>query len=453
MAARAQLIDPLAPETPLPEGLPPRPSLPRWQMSFGFMLWPTRFLEECWRTCGDWFTLRPTRERILAVTVDPGVVREVFQGDPERLRAGEGNVVLEPLLGTGSVLLLDGREHMRHRKLLLPPFHGERLRGYGEVMREVAEHHVGRWPRGRRFGVLASMQDVTLEVIVRTVFGVRDAERERPLGPALRRVIDVVGSRRRVLGLALTQGRGGPLSPWGRFLEHRRQADELLFDEIARRRARAESEHGTDVMSLLLAARDEDGEPLSDQEIRDELMTLLVAGHETTATALAWTLERVTREPRVLQRMVSERRAGGEEYLDAVIKETLRLRPVVPAVARRLAEPMEFGPYRLPAGVHIAPSIYLLHRRPDLYPDPEAYRPERFLGDAAPGTYEWIPFGGGVRRCLGAAFAQYEMKIVLQTVLDHVAVRPAPGRRPEGTVRRAITFAPSRHGRVVVDGV
>ena len=428
--------------------LPPRPDLSRFQMTAGFMLTPTRFLESCHERMGDYFTLQPQPGRTLVVTVDPEAVKTVFSGDPDVLRAGEGNIVLAPVLGSGSVLLLDGAEHLRHRRMMLPPFHGERMRAYGDAIAEVAEERIARWPRGRAFPALPEMQAITLDVIMRAVFGLDDPARRRAIGAPLRRLLDSVGTRGRVLLLALTSGRTGRLSPWARFARVRREADAVLYEEIARRRADSGAAEGDDVFSLLLAARDEDGEPLTDAELRDELMTLLIAGHETTATALAWALERLVRTPAVLQRLLEEERAGDDAYLDAVIKETLRLRPVVPAVVRRLRAPMTFGGWDLPAGVHISPSIYLLHRRPDLYPDPLAFRPERFLDDDAPGTYAWIPFGGGIRRCVGASFAQFEMKVVLRTVLRSVGVRAAAGRR-EGVIRRAITFAPSRGARIV----
>ena len=431
-------------------GLPPRPDLSRLMMGVGFMVTPTRFLDACHARCGDWFTLRPARDRVLVVTADPAAVKQVFTGRPDLLHAGEGNVVLAPILGSGSTLLLDGAEHLRHRRLLLPPFHGERMRGYETLMAEVAERHVAAWPRRRRFAVLPSMQSITLEVIMRAVFGVDDRDRRELIGAPLRRLLDMVGSRRRVLLLALTAERTGPRSPWARFAAARDEADALLYDEIRARRADPDGASGDDIFSLLLAARDEDGNALTDSELRDELMTLLVAGHETTATALAWALECLVRRPSVLDRLIDEERAGSGNYLDAVIKETLRLRPVVPAVVRRLQAPMEIGGWQLPAGVHIAPSIYLLHRRPDLYPDPLAFRPERFLGPDPPGTYEWIPFGGGVRRCLGASFALFEMKVVLRTVLRSARLRSTPRRRAEGVTRRAITFAPSRGARIAV---
>jgi cytochrome P450 len=429
--------------------LPPRPDLSRFQMNVGFMLTPTRFLDSCHRRMGDYFTLRPAADRTLVITADPEAVKQVFSGDPNLLHAGAGNIVLAPLLGSGSVLLLDGPEHLRHRRMMLPPFHGERMRAYGETIADVAERRIARWPHGRAFPALPEMQAITLEVIMRAVFGFDDAARREAIGGPLRRLLDSTANRWRVVLLALTSGRTGPRSPWTRFAEARREADALLYAEIARRRANPDAGGGDDIFSLLLAARDEDGEPLTDAELRDELVTLLVAGHETTATALAWALERLARTPAVLERLVDEERGGDDAYLEAVIKETLRLRPVVPAVVRKLQAPMTFGGWDLPAGVHIAPSIYLLHRRPDLYPDPLAFRPERFLGDDAPGTYAWIPFGGGIRRCVGASFAQFEMKVVLRSLLRSVGLRAANGRRTEGVTRRAVTFAPTRGARIV----
>lgn len=449
MEAAAQTLSAPVTATTLPSGLPPRPPLSKFAMNVGFMLTPTRFLDRCHATCGDYFTLLPEPDRVLVVTADPEAVRQVFTGDPNLLYAGEGNVVLAPILGPGSTLLLDGEDHMRHRRLLLPPFHGERMRHYGEMMAEVTSRHVAAWPRGHGFASLPSMQAITLEVIVRAVFGVDDRQRRQPFGPPLRRLMDMVGSRRRVLMLALSANRSGSRSPWARFLAARREADMLLYEEIRARRADPSAAERDDILSLLLAARDEDGNALTDEHVRDELMTLLVAGHETTATAMSWTLERIVRHPEVLAALVAESEVGGDEYLDAVIRETLRLRPVVPAVARRLKAPMTFGPWDLPAGVNIAPSIYLLHRRADLYPEPERFRPERFL-QRPPGTYEWIPFGGGVRRCLGASFALFEMQTVLRTVLRDTELKRSGRSAPEGVTRRAITFAPSRGGRIVI---
>jgi cytochrome P450 len=350
------------------------------------------------------------------------------------------------------VLLLDGREHLRQRKLMLPPFHGERMRRYGELMTEVAERHVARWPDGRPFAVHRSMQAITLEVILRTVFGIEDARRVEELGAPLRRILDGLGRPAQLLALQFTSSQHPRArSPWGRLRTLMAPVDAMLLDEIRARREGLGGEERDDILSLLLAARDEEGRPLTDAELRDELMTLLVAGHETTATALAWTLERIVRHPDVLARLYDEHAAGGDEYLDAVIKETLRLRPVVPAVVRLLRAPVRFGEWLLPEGVHIGPSIYLTHRREDLYPDPTAFRPERFL-ERSPGTYEWLPFGGGIRRCLGASFALFEMKVVLGTILERVRLQ-ADERASERVIRRAVTFTPAHGGRVAVQHV
>jgi cytochrome P450 len=386
--------------------------------------------------------------RTTVISSDPGAVKTVFTADPDHLLAGRNNVILRPILGDHSVLLLDGREHLRHRRLMLPPFHGERMQAYAETMREVAEREVAKWPQEELFAVQPSMQAITLEVILRTVFGLRDAERVERVGTPLRRVLDATASQPRLLALQMTSSEDPHrLSPWGRFNTLVAAADRVVYDEIEARRAEP-GEHD-DVLSLLLAARDEEGQPLTDLELRDELMTLLLAGHETTATALSWTLERLVRHPATLARLRAEHRAGETDFLDATIKESLRLRPVVPAVGRYLTAPLEIGGRTLPADIHLNLSIYLLHRRPDLYPDPDAFRPERFLERPA-GTYEWIPFGGGTRRCLGASFALFEMRIVLQAILDRVALRPesAPG---EGVGRRAVTLVPKRGARIAVE--
>jgi cytochrome P450 len=428
--------------------LPPRPALSPWMMRFGFVFRPTQFFEEAQRRTGDYFTLEPERGRLMVATADPEAVKQVFTGDPDLLHAGEANYILAPVLGRRSVLLLDGPEHLRQRKLMLPPFHGERMRGYVRAMREAADWHIAGWPRNRSFSSLPSMQAITLDVIMRVVFGIHDERERERLSKPLRAQLDMVGNRLTVLLLFLfssTDGSGGPRGPWVKVAALRREADKLIYEQI---RSRREDPHGTepnDIFSLLLAARDEEGQSLSDGELRDELMTLLLAGHETTATAMAWTLERIVRHPEVLARLREE---PDGEYLDAVIKETLRLRPVVPAVARKLMAPMEIGGWQLPAGVHIMPSIYLLHRRADIYPDPNTFRPERFL-ERQPGTYEWIPFGGGIRRCLGASFALMEMNVVLGTIFRTVELKPSR-TGGESVARRAITFAPNKGGRIAL---
>ena len=426
------------------KGLPPKVELPRVVFMTRFMLHPDKLLDKAYRDHGDFFHFVTPLERTMCVTANPDTIKQVFRGDPEIFRAGEANAMLGPLVGPHSTLLLDGAEHLRHRKLLLPPFHGERMREYGELMAEVAERHVSTWPKDRPFSAIESTQAITLEVIQRAVFGIEDGGRLDHVARLLRAVLDPMANRWQMLTLMLAPSSWGPRSPWGRFRQRVREADAAIYEEIRARRADPEAAERGDIMSLLLQARDEDGEPLSDKELRDELVTLLVAGHETTATSLAWTLERITRNPEVLARLEDD---SDGDYLDAVIKESLRLRPVVPAVARQLAEPVELGGYELPAGVSIVPSIYLTHRRPDIYPEPLAFRPERFI-DNPPSNTEYLPFGGGVRRCLGASFAQFEMKVVLGAILRHARVS-APDSRAERVTRRSITFAPSSGGRIV----
>jgi cytochrome P450 len=334
---------------------------------------------------------------------------------------------------------------MAQRKLLLPPFHGKRMQAYREVMAEVARNEIDSWPTDRPIQMRPRMQAVTLEVILRAVFGVDEGERLSPLRDELRGALEVISDRRRAIFLVML----GPkrirrYPPFRRMMEG---VDRLLYPVIEARRAAPDLAERDDILSLLLQARHEDGRPMSDTELRDELMTLLVAGHETTATGLSWAIELLARHPEALARLESEVTDGGDEYLDAVIKETLRLRPVIALVLRRLVEPMEIGGRVLPAGVSVAPSIYLVHRNPDVYPEPERFRPERFI-ERPPGTYTWIPFGGGVRRCLGAAFAEFEMAVVLKEIVGRRRLRSVGGQ-PEHSVRSTITNVPSRGAEVV----
>ena len=404
-------------------------------------------MSDCARRYGDMFTLRITNEGTWVLVTDPDAIKQIFTGDPRLLHAGEANVVLLPLLGSHSVLLLDEDAHMAQRKLMLPPFHGQRMRGYEQTMAEVAAGEIERWPTGVALSVWPSMQAITLEVIIRTVFGVTDEARLRRLADALRSSLSWTMEPRRMAMLALLGPRR--LAEHARFQRAIEPTNELIIEEIRSRRDAPDLDQRDDVLSLLLQARHDDGSAMTDQELRDELMTLLVAGHETSATALAWALEALARHPAALRRLREELDAGADSYLDAVVQEILRLRPVIALVLRRLTEPMEIGGRLLPAGVNLAPCIYLLHRRPDIYPDPRAFRPERFL-ERPPGTYTWIPFGGGVRRCLGASFAQFEIKVVLRELVARMDIRAARAE-PERRVRRAIVFAPSRGGEILVE--
>jgi cytochrome P450 len=431
--------------------LPPGPCLPATLQTLLWVLRPVQFLEWCWRRYGDRFTLRFSHVGSLVVLADPAAIKTVFTGDPDLFLAGEGNRVLEPVVGRHSVLLLDGADHLRHRRLMLPPFHGDRLHRYGERIAEVTRREMDRWPVGVSMALRPRMQAITLEVILRVVFGIEEAARLVQVRGLLQRALDLAASRS-LLFLLLWLPRGHTRrawGPWARFQRALARVDAVLFEEIGRRRQAPGPAGRDDILSLLLEARDEHGAPLTDLELRDELMTLLVAGHETTATALAWTFERLLRTPTALARIQGELPQGGGAYLDAVLKETLRLRPIIPIVVRRLTAPLELQGYALPAGIHVAPCIYLVQRRPDVYPDPAAFRPERFL-DRPVDPSAWIPFGGGLRRCLGASFAIYEMKLVLATVLGGARLRSAR-RAAEPIRRRSLTFAPARDALVVLE--
>jgi cytochrome P450 len=427
--------------------LPPGPRLPRALLTLGFVLSPRRFMNACRRRYGDVVFLSTAFDPGFVLVFDPDVVREVFQAPPDRLRAGEANSPLGPLLGQRSVLLLDGAEHLRQRRLLLPPFHGKRLAAHEQVMRDAADAQIDAWPRGEPFALLPSMQALTLEVIMTAIFGVEDAGRRDELKRRIRAAIEPLRMTRPLLiAFALALGRFNDRSATDTFQARRRALDEAIYDEIDRRRRAGDLGERDDVMSMLLQARDEDGEPMTDEEIRDELVTLLVAGHETTATGLAWTFDLVLHTPRVLERLT----AGDDpDYLDAVVKEALRVRPVVPGIGRVVrGGPFELAGYILPPGTEINPSIAMIHRRPDRYPSPTDFRPERFLGEDAPDTYTWVPFGGGTRRCLGASFALQEMRIVVARVLERARLRPA-GRRMAKVRRQGVTLAPADGVRVV----
>ncbi len=428
-------------------GLPPEPRLPRVAQT---LIWNRRaqwLLDNCQARLGDMFTLRIANEGTWVVTSNPDAVKQVFTGDPRLLHAGEANRILLPVLGPSSVLLLDDAPHLKERRLMLPAFHGERMQRYGELMGGIAAEEIERWPLGEPYPLRPRMQAMTLEIILRAVFGVADGPRLGALRRELRRLLD--RSTSPINGMVLLTL--GP-NRIGRLRAFRRELDRVnrpIFEEISHRRGAADLARRDDIMSLLLQATHEDGSAMSDEELRDELVTLLVAGHETTANALAWAVERLCRHPEKLRRLTEEVSAGESDYLQAVVQETLRLRPVISIVVRRLTEPMEIGGRLLPAGVSIAPSIHLVHRRADIYPQPHEFQPERFL-EQPPGTYTWIPFGGGVRRCLGAAFAQFEMETVLRELVLRRTVAPARARS-ERVFRRAITETP-RHGAEVILG-
>ena len=424
--------------------MPPGPRLPTAVQSL--MLWGgiDKFLERCRRRYGPVFTARIAPMGTLVYVTDPAAIRRIFTGDTSVLHAGEANgTVLAKVMGRHSVLILDGDDHLRQRKRMLPPFHGESVRRYGEVIEEVTREEVARWPVGRELQLHAPMHRITLEVIMRAVIGVEDEGRLAELRRLLPRLVNLNA----VLLMAWVWPRLNAVGPWRRFEKLQQTVDALLYDEIRRRRSDPTLEGRTDILSLLIRGSDGE-EPMTDEELRDQLVTLLLAGHETTATGLAWAFERLLRHAEALQRLTAEIAAGEDLYLDAVVKETLRVRPVIFDVARKLKAPVEVSGYRVPAGATLMPAIGIVQRSCASWEHPRRFRPERFL-DGQPDPYTWIPFGGGTRRCLGAAFATFEMKTVLRTVLAELELR-ADRPQPERVKMRHITLVPARRARAVV---
>ena len=421
--------------------LPPGPRLPVPLQNVRYIVDPYGMFESGQRAFGDVFTLRVLSETWV-VLAHPDAVREVFAHGPDDLDSGVANLALRPLLGTRNLLLLDGSEHLRRRKLVLPPFHGERMRAYEELMRAATRHELAAWPLGEAAPTLPRMQAITFRVVLRAVFGVEEGARLERLATLLRGFLSWSTDPRRGLVFAFL----GPQRLMG-LRAYRRQRDELdreLFAEIAERRRAEDLTEREDILSLLLQARDDEGAPLSDRELRDELVTLLVAGHETTAAALSWALLELARDPAAQARL-----ADGEPGLaEAAVSETLRLHPPVPLGAlRRLRRPLTIAGWDLPAGATVAPCSLLVHRRADVYPEPSAWRLDRFLGTRPPAG-AWIPFGGGVRRCVGAAFAQFEAKTVLEELVRELELRPAaPPSRWIG--RRGVVLVPVRGGPLV----
>jgi cytochrome P450 len=408
---------------------------------------PLAALREWHRRFGDIFTVKMLGFGVGVYVVDPEAIRELFTGDQSDLKAGEANSFMEPILGPHSVLVLDGPEHLRQRKLLLPPFQGSRVGAFREIIRDVAEREIAGWRPRAEIVLRERMRALTFEVICRAVFGVTQRDRVERLRE---RLIAVVDSSPLFMISRAARADLGPLSPGGVFARRLRAADALLEEEIERRRGEPDLEQRSDVLSLLLRARDERGEGMTNAELRDELFTMLAAGHETTATGLAFAFELLLRTPRVLVRLREELEHGEDDaYLDAVVKETLRLRPVLDAAERTLTAPRTVAGWELPPGVKVYPGIALVHMREDLYPRPREFRPERFLQEGAE-SYSWLPFGGGIRRCIGAALALAEMAEVLRVAVPAVQLRPLR-ERPDPVVLRGITLAPRYGVRVAVE--
>ena len=448
---------------------PPGPPLPAIVQGIAMVARPQEFFEGCARRYGDNFLLRFPNNRPVMSVSHPNIVHAVFSGDPDQLFAGQGNVVLKPAVGPNSLLLLDGPRHRRDRKLMTPMFHGERMRAYGDAMRAVVNRHIDSWPVGKIFAIHPEMQAMTLDIILATVFGVEGVDLA-DFREALTSLLDF-GTQSWFLlfidgdGEIRSQGLGdwlGDKSPLNRFIANRDRVDELLFAEFARRRANPDPTR-TDVLSLMMQARFDDGSAMSDRELRDEMMTLLLAGHETTATSLSWLLTWLYRYPGALQEIRTETARLGEggsvpsekigelDYTFAAIKESLRKTPVIPVVVRRLQSEQTFDGLRLPKGAIVAPNIYVTHHRKDIWGDPERYRPERFLEKPVK-PWHFFPFGGGNRTCLGMAFAYYEMKIAISEIARRTKFRLAPGYQPK-LIRRNITFAPAKGVPIIFDRI
>jgi cytochrome P450 len=422
--------------------LPPGPKTPVALQTLGWWTRPISVMERHRARYGKRYTARLLASPPFVNLSSPDDIRELFQAPPDVLHPGEGARILEPLVGRYSLILLDEEPHLEQRKLMLPAFRGHKVRELTDLMTEAAEREVASWPRDEKLVLHPRLQAVTLEIILRAVFGLEEGEQLDTLRELLTGLLEF--SNRPESMLPPVRRSFGGLSPFARFTAIRERADAAIFDLVEERR-RGGDEQRDDILTMLLAARHDDGSPMSAQELRDELMTLLTAGHETTASELAWAFERLSREPRVVKRLRQEIDAGdGDAYLTATVQETLRRRPVLPNAEPRLTmQPVEIGGWLYPEGVSLIANAYLLHHDADVYPDPYSFRPERFL-DEPPGTYTWIPFGGGRRRCIGASFATLEMKVVLRAVLERADIQPASGG-PELTRRRAITLSP-RHG-------
>jgi cytochrome P450 len=453
--------------------LPPEPKHSPLMQTLRWSFRPLPFMQECREKYGDNFSVKfLTFERPMVMISDPDAIKALYRERSHGLPPGR-DIILTPIVGPRSLLVTEGTDHLAHRKLMLPPFHGERMRSYQPLVEEIVDREIDSWPLGEEFAIHPRMQAITLEVILKVVFGIADGPRFERLREVLTRVLEETASPTAQL-TGLASRRLGGRGPWAKFEKQLKLADELLYAEIAEHRASGAYEERDDILSLMMQARFEDGwsaeggsaklagdgererakhdigDRMSDSDLRDQLMTLLLAGHETTATALAWTFDLLLRHRGPLERLREELEAGEEDdYLRATISESLRLRPVVPLAGRRLNADLVSDNLTLPAGTDVTPAIWLTHTRADVYSEPFAFHPERFIEDP-PDTYSWIPFGGGIRRCIGAAFAEFEMRIVLREVLTRCELHKA-SPTPEKIGRRNITLSPRAGTPVVLD--
>ncbi|WP_414548384.1 cytochrome P450 [Anabaena sp. CCY 0017] len=443
--------------------LPDGPQIHPWLQTYRWLTSPLEYMEDCAKNYGDIFTIRVGPLFTSQVFVsNPQAIQQIFSTDPKYLDSGAAAGFKSPLLGNQSLLSLDGQPHQRQRKLLTPPFHGERMLAYGELIREISKGVTNKWQVGETVSVLSSMQAISFQVILKAVFGLAEGPRYEKIKEAL---IAILNPKKPILRSMLLMFPAlrrdlGAWSPWGEFLRLRQQIDELIYAEIKERKAQPDSSR-TDILSLMMATRDEAGEPMTDVELRDELMTLLVAGHETTATALTWALYWIHHQPQVREKLLQELNTLGEKpdpnaifrlpYLNAVCSETLRLYPVAMLLLSRLVKsPLQIGEYQFAPGTLLIPCVYLTHHREDLYPDSQTFKPERFLERQFSGS-EYIPFGGGNRRCIGMAFALFEMKLVLATVLSNWQMELA-NSQPVLPIRKGLLFGPKGGVQMVVKG-
>jgi cytochrome P450 len=427
--------------------LPPEPKSSSLVQTLRWSFRPLPFMQECREKHGDSFSVKfLTFERPMVLISDPAAIKALYTERSHGLPPGR-DIILTPIVGARSLLVTEGADHLAHRKVMLPPLHGERMRSYQPLVEEIVDREIDTWPLGEEFAIHPRMQAITLEVILRVVFGVADGPRLERLREVLTRVLEETASPFAQL-TSLASRRFGGRGPWAKFEKQLNEADDLLYAEIAEHRANGNYEEREDILSLLMQAEFEDGSGMSDTDLRDQLMTLLLAGHETTATALAWTFDLLLRHPRELGRLRDSFEQGEDDYLRATISESLRLRPVVPLAGRRLNVDLVADGLTLPAGTDVTPAIWLAHTRADSFPEPFAFRPERFL-EGSPDTYAWIPFGGGIRRCIGAAFAEFEMRIALREVLTRCELHKA-SPAPEKIGRRNITLSPKDGTPVVL---
>jgi cytochrome P450 len=431
--------------------LPDGPKIPRLLRLFKFITQPVQYVEDFAKVYGDNFTVWGTRNVHLVYFSHPQALEQIFTADPSYFDTGGGNRILQFLLGDNSLILLDGDRHQRQRQLLTPPFHGERMRAYGEAIREITQQVSNEWNIGKPFQIRASMQEITLRAILRVVFGVDEGPLFQELRQLLTSVLDFMSSplMSSIFFFNFMQKDLGAWSPWGRITRLLQQIDQLIYALIQERRTESK-QHRQDILSLLISARYADGQPMSDAELRDELMTMLVAGHETTASALTWAFYWLDQLPEVREKLLQELDTLGVNpdpssinklpYLTAVCQETLRIYPIVLSGFFRIVKsPIAIMGYQLPQGTAVIPSIYLAHHREAVYPQPQQFKPERFL-ERQFSPYEYLPFGGGNRRCIGLAFAQYEMKIALATILSQFQLSLV-NKRPVRPVRRGLTLA------------